>query len=222
MKKIFAFTLAEVLITLGVIGVVAALTIPGLMTKYHRSVVETKLEKFYSIMNQAIRMSIEEHDGITFDMSQATDLNSNGDIVLEWYKEYVMKYFTGISIEKVSYTSEDTGNVINNRYVKAVLKDGSGFYSYYLPNAKGGGILFIFYCLDASDKSCKPESYNGYKTFLFEYNSDGQIFMPGSYRNSNATVKASCYNTESEKRHACAELIRRNSWKIPSDYPWIK
>lgn len=31
-----AFTLAEVLITLGIIGVVAAITIPMLMTKYHK------------------------------------------------------------------------------------------------------------------------------------------------------------------------------------------
>ncbi len=32
MKKLFGFTLAEVLITLGIIGVVAAMTIPTLMT----------------------------------------------------------------------------------------------------------------------------------------------------------------------------------------------
>lgn len=43
-KKI-AFTLAEVLITLGVIGVVAAMTIPTLITSYQKHVVETKLTK---------------------------------------------------------------------------------------------------------------------------------------------------------------------------------
>ena len=59
----FGFTLAEVLITLGIIGVVAALTIPSLMSKYHRMTVETKLKKFYSTMNQAIKLSEEDNDG---------------------------------------------------------------------------------------------------------------------------------------------------------------
>ena len=61
------FTLAEVLITLGIIGIVAAITIPGLMTKYHRHVAETKLAKFDSIINQAARMSIAENDDISYD-----------------------------------------------------------------------------------------------------------------------------------------------------------
>ena len=52
-----AFTLAEVLITLGIIGVVAALTIPTLMANHRKQVVETSLEKFYSTMNQAIKMA---------------------------------------------------------------------------------------------------------------------------------------------------------------------
>ena len=41
-----AFTLAEVLITLGIIGVVSALTLPVLVQKYRNNVVETKLKKF--------------------------------------------------------------------------------------------------------------------------------------------------------------------------------
>ena len=56
MKKLRnrAFTLAEVLITLGVIGVVAALTLPQVIQHYKRVEVETKLKRVYSIMNQAI------------------------------------------------------------------------------------------------------------------------------------------------------------------------
>mgnify|MGYP000358167703 FL=1 len=49
-----AFTLAEVLITLGIIGVVAAMTMPTLIESHNRQVVETRLEKFYSTINQAI------------------------------------------------------------------------------------------------------------------------------------------------------------------------
>lgn len=49
--------MAEVLITLAIIGVVAAMTIPNLIQSYKKSVIETRLAKFYSMMNQAIRMS---------------------------------------------------------------------------------------------------------------------------------------------------------------------
>ena len=56
-----AFTLAEVLITLGIIGVVAALTMPALIQNYTNSVAEARLKKFYSIMNQAILQSIVDN-----------------------------------------------------------------------------------------------------------------------------------------------------------------
>ena len=57
-KKFFAFTLAEVLITLGIIGVVAALTIPTLVSNYKQrawdtaaNVFERKLEESLKTMN---------------------------------------------------------------------------------------------------------------------------------------------------------------------------
>ena len=43
----FAFTLAEVLITLGIIGVVAAMTIPTLMQKYYEKQTVAKLKETY-------------------------------------------------------------------------------------------------------------------------------------------------------------------------------
>lgn len=52
MKK--AFTLAEVLITLGIIGVIAALTLPGLIQGYRKKVTETALKKAYSQLSQAL------------------------------------------------------------------------------------------------------------------------------------------------------------------------
>ncbi|MBR1753527.1 type II secretion system protein, partial [bacterium] len=57
----FAFTLAEVLITLGIIGVVAALAIPTLISNNNKRIVETRLAKFYSNMNQAVELSEVEN-----------------------------------------------------------------------------------------------------------------------------------------------------------------
>ena len=60
-----AFTLAEVLITLGIIGVVAALTIPTLMANHRRQVAETRLEKFYTTINQAVKMAEVDYGDMT-------------------------------------------------------------------------------------------------------------------------------------------------------------
>lgn len=59
MKK--GFTLAEVLITLGVIGVVAAITMPTLIAKYQEHVTVNKVKKFYTMMSQAVLLSINDN-----------------------------------------------------------------------------------------------------------------------------------------------------------------
>ena len=62
MKK--AFTLAEVLITLMIIGIVAALTIPSVISNYQQQEYKTGLKKAVSVLNEAIQMNISQ-DGET-------------------------------------------------------------------------------------------------------------------------------------------------------------
>ena len=54
MKKIKAFTLAEVLVTLGIIGVVSAMTVPTLMQNYQKKSYVTQLHKVYNELQQSI------------------------------------------------------------------------------------------------------------------------------------------------------------------------
>lgn len=56
MKKRFGFTLAEVLITLSIIGVIAAMTVPTLMSSTSEQEYKTGLKKAISTINQAITM----------------------------------------------------------------------------------------------------------------------------------------------------------------------
>lgn len=63
-KRKSAFTLAEVLITLGIIGVVAAITIPVLMAKINEQVHKTQLKKTISTLNQALKMVYNNTDTI--------------------------------------------------------------------------------------------------------------------------------------------------------------
>ena len=57
-----AFTLAEVLITLGIIGVVAALTLPSVVAKFQQKSFSTAFKKEYSTLNNAINMVVYEQD----------------------------------------------------------------------------------------------------------------------------------------------------------------
>ena len=51
-----AFTLAEVLITLGIIGIVSAMTIPTLINNYKEKVRDNQFKKVYATLNQAIKL----------------------------------------------------------------------------------------------------------------------------------------------------------------------
>lgn len=58
MQRQSGFTLAEVLITLAIIGTVAAMTIPTLMTNTNKMEFKTGFKKILSTCNQAITMSV--------------------------------------------------------------------------------------------------------------------------------------------------------------------
>ena len=82
-----AFTLAEVLITLGIIGIVAALTIPTLVKNYEKFVLETKFKKAKSVLFQTIKLwQIDENNILT------NPYHFNDDIVL---RDYLLKYLKG-------------------------------------------------------------------------------------------------------------------------------
>ena len=62
MTKRFGFTLAEVLITLGIIGVVAAMTIPTLIANTNGAKFRSQFKKTISTLNQAGLMSQAQYD----------------------------------------------------------------------------------------------------------------------------------------------------------------
>ena len=89
LKKKAAFTLAEVLITLGIIGIVAAMTLPTLIANYQKKVVETRLIAFYSKINQAYRMSYAEN-GDTVDWIETNKSYSYAEMVA-WLEQYIFE-----------------------------------------------------------------------------------------------------------------------------------
>ena len=77
MTRKLGFTLAEVLITLGIIGVVAAMTIPSLMNQTGQAEFKTGMKKALSVLNQAITMNVAL-DGNDFSALSTTVTNIQG------------------------------------------------------------------------------------------------------------------------------------------------
>ncbi len=104
-RKRCAFTLAEVLITLGIIGVVAALTIPSLVSHYQRKVLETQFKKSYSILSQAMiplqseflscpAGSAEEIKKLLFSQFNNLGSSANSKLGYDSFKTYTKKITT--------------------------------------------------------------------------------------------------------------------------------
>ena len=94
-----AFTLAEVLITLGIIGVVAALTLPSLIQKYQDQVLENQLKKMYSTLSQGIQKAMAD-DGVSkfsdtelFQSCTYSERTSNACV------QMVKKYFNVVAVK---------------------------------------------------------------------------------------------------------------------------
>ena len=68
-----AFTLAEVLITLGIIGVVAALTLPTLIQNHQKQVYVTQLKKAYSNLSNAYNQIANDEGVVDWDQACLTD-----------------------------------------------------------------------------------------------------------------------------------------------------
>lgn len=58
------FTLAEVLITLGIIGVVAAMTLPTVINKTEKIILKNQFKKAYSVYSQALLKTAVDYDGM--------------------------------------------------------------------------------------------------------------------------------------------------------------
>lgn len=92
-----AFTLAEVLITLGIIGVVAAMTLPALIQNHTNKTVATKLKKFYTQINQAIMLSEAEYGDRKYWYSETNSVETDKDgnpiagssTSEKWFNKYI-------------------------------------------------------------------------------------------------------------------------------------
>jgi prepilin-type N-terminal cleavage/methylation domain-containing protein len=85
-----AFTLAEVLITLGIIGIVAAMTLPTLIQNYQKKVIQNQLKKNYAILQNWVEQA-ETREELPMSKWQ-TSLTGAKD----YFDTYIQPYFSEI------------------------------------------------------------------------------------------------------------------------------
>lgn len=142
-KKRIAFTLAEILITLGIIGIVAAMTIPTLMANYQKEEYTIAGKKAYSEFNQAL-IKMASDNGCTGDLRCTGLVNWGG--TQEAFGNEIVKYFkvikncesssggptiNGCFSQKVAYNYDGTGGRTNwydnTSYYRFITADGMSF-----------------------------------------------------------------------------------------------
>ena len=80
------YTFAEVLITLGIIGVVAAVTMPMIVNKYQEQVYRTAYKKVYAELSEAVRDAIFNQDFIRTSFSNGDATANEFDIIKKKFK----------------------------------------------------------------------------------------------------------------------------------------
>lgn len=222
--KAFGFTLAEVLITLGIIGAIAAMTIPSLLNQTNEKEFLTGFQKTYSELSQAY-VTASQENGTADNWSTAEDAYN-----------YVKPY---LNIQKdCGYSTPCT--------TKAVYKDlsgdtnaghGGGKQTYHLILSNGA---LIYFRLDVSQmiyvdiNGEKPPNQWGYDYFCLQFTvKNNGVFLTwprygySMVENSSTFCSRSYTGTAWERGRACSYWVIRhgNMDYLHRDIPdaeWVK
>jgi len=222
------------LITLVIIGVVAALTVPNMMVKHQKEETATKLKKEYSVLSQTIIRAVADYgETKTWDLADddpdvelPEDDLSKSETLTVFLNKYMVPYLSLMKKPTNSttghwdnkyYNIDKTETNYNPNAVRMYLNDGASVTMDLILNNATTKLIYVFIDING-DK--KPNRL-GRDIFLFQYyikrttsNSANRLYPPyGIYtRNEQFDI---CKN-----EGLCAALIMRDGWQIKDDYPW--
>jgi len=201
-KKSFAFTLAEVLVTMTIIGVIAALTIPTLNYQRIKNEYSTRIKNFYSKVDNAV-LDMEQDYGSFRDLKKPA--TGQG---YTWYMKYLDPY--------IGHSFVRDGN-------KVYYSDGSLLTTFYT-----GGCLDVDYDVNG-DKKPNRQGYDRFR-FLFCFTDDSRtswfgnkhIFFGiyGSGQTAASTTRESMIAKCKTDPAWCTRLLQNDNWEFRSDYPF--
>ena len=236
------FTLAEVLITLGIIGVVAALTIPTLVNNYQKRQTVIKLKKVFADINNVVKLS-EVDNGPSYNWDYPKQTVYDYDTIAAFIEKYYLPYYKSAKLYKredfdLNYKiklmnlDEFLPTSLTSNYL--VLSDGKilSFFS-NIPS----GYMWIF----ADINGTNPPNKIGRDVFVFSGRtfSIEQTKTYGKYnirfwtttdankiKREQLTDAASAYGCNKESKSGygggfyCGALIQLDGWRIDDSYPW--
>ena len=227
MKK--SFTLAEVLITLGIIGVFAAMTLPTLIQNKHNRELETALKQNYALIQNALQLMSYEQGEVINKANAGAEFN-----------ERFMKYFKvskdcakrscvpnenkenddGSTVGYITrhYKNYNNTNNISTYYLddgQFVLNNGAMIFIENNTNEEGKHLFFI--SVDVNGLSKGPNRW-GHDLFTFEIVDDGKLLplgAKGSWLPYNERCSAKPDSTSSNNGMTCTylALTDKNYWK---------
>jgi len=210
------FTLAEVLITLGIIGVVAAITIPGLINNYKAHKLRSSFLKNYSIIQQVFKQM--ENDDVSLALS---DYAGNSGSFYQTFKNYLagaQECGTFSKKEGGCYKYSDSNapykNLTGNKTIsKAYFDDGQlvlpdGTLLAFEQPAKG---TYVWVFADINGYKNPPNKL-GYDLFCFQF-MDGELRTMGDRGTSFSDHDKFCSLTSNEVLNgmACSNEAKTNS-----------
>ena len=195
-SKRIGFTLAEVLITLGIIGVVAALTMPSLINNAKNKELETAFKKSYSNLSNAFqRMYLEDYNGTEIDY----DLSKMVNNLQKYYAKTsaCINGHTGCSTSVFpmeNFEGADSGNFLMTNYKSynaqsfalgycndgiMSVSDGSFIYFDVSTPSQVDDFGNFYICVDTNGWKKKPNKL-GHDFFLFQVNQkNGKLYPMG-------------------------------------------
>lgn len=221
-----AFTLAEVLITLGIIGIVAAITIPVLYTNYKKRETASKVKAAYSIFSQAVKLSVEDNGDVgNWDDSDESILG----------KKYIIPYLSGTTVlsrtqlySVYTLSTQGTGKSTFldwswNAVTRPVYVMQNGM-TFTLAKANDG---YITITVDIN--GFRKPNVMGIDGFAFWIDNETSALIPAGAKYTkkqlleNEREGRSCIRDDSWQYYRgsyCSALIQKDGWTISNDYPW--
>ena len=168
------FTLAEVLITLAIIGVVAAISIPSVISNSQQQEFKTGLRKAVSVLNSAITMNMAIDGESPYDNANLFGYLMRHMSVLETVRSMESKYWVG-----VNQGGQGGGSLANSAFyttdgMRFELRNGSA--QLLLPLHENSQINVCTKILTSSNAD--SESCGGCGSYGLNNNTDGTIKPP--------------------------------------------
>ena len=227
-EKKCAFTLAEVLITLGIIGIVAAMTLPGVITDYRKKSTAKQLQQAYNFLQQTVQFAQNDYG----DMKNWECFLPNACTDEEFAKKYIIPYFkdpnikTSRSLTSAGYKDFPKG--LNGETTMTgwsyCIKTPQGYYYLLTHYTLGDGTRTTFGVgIDINGEA--PPNVMGRDIFRVTYGYN--ISAKNHYRlqmyNYYNKDRDELLRTNCNKNYLgeyCGAVIEMDGWEIKDDDPW--